>query len=220
MSNIINIKSCDGDFFDYDYYERGRETGKSWWENYRWMPRRSLREAFAYIDYFGINGDDYVLDVGTAKGFLVKAFRILDIKADGCDISKYALSFAPEGCWNCSEPESWDEHADFGYTHIVIKDVLEHLHVEDLNNLLDNMAKVCKKIMCVVPMGDEGRYRIPEYHYDISHVIAQDRIWWAGTFKMNKWEVIKEVNHVPGIKDNWFYVPDGNHVFVLEYKGA
>jgi len=37
-----------------------------------------------------------VLDVGCAKGFLVKAFRDQGIEAWGVDVSKYALAAAPE----------------------------------------------------------------------------------------------------------------------------
>lgn len=213
MTNEIEYT---GNFYDADYFERGRESGKGWLSNYHWMPQRTFREAFAFIDYFGINGNDYVLEVGTAKGFLVKALRILEIKTDGCDISEYALSFAPEGCWNCSDEKSWDEHANFGYTHIVIKDMLEHLTHKQLPKMLDNFSKVATKMMCVVPMGDNGKYRIPEYHTEISHIIIENEIWWAGTFKKQGWDLVKHTNYVPGLKDNWQYVENGNHVFVLE----
>ena len=93
----------EGTFYDADYFEKGQESGKGWLQNYRWMPRRTFKEALAIADYLELNDSSYVLDVGCAKGFIVKAMRYLDIKADGCDISDYALSFAPEGCWNCTD---------------------------------------------------------------------------------------------------------------------
>jgi len=206
-----------GDFYDADYYERGRQSGKGWLTNYRWMPIRSCKEALSFIDYFGLDSNSYVLDVGCAKGFIVKAFRQLEIKADGCDISDYALSFAPEGCWNCSDKSSWDKHSNTGYTHVIMKDVLEHLTKEQLIDMLDNISKVCSKIMCVIPMGDNGKYRIDEYHLEISHLIAENEDWWIKNFELNKWKVIKHCNHVQGLKDNWqdFAYGKGNHVFVL-----
>ena len=214
----ISYKEFTGDFYDDQYFENGKQSGKGWLERYRWLPRRTFREALAFIDYLGLDDNSYVLEVGTAKGFLVKALRILEIKADGCDISTYALSFAPDGCWNSSDPKTWEEHANMGYTHIVIKDMLEHLTKEQLPTMLDNFAKVAKKMMCVVPMGDFGRYRIPEYHVEISHLIAENEIWWINVFQSHGWQVVKHCNHVEGIKDNWFYVPNGNHVFVLEHE--
>jgi 2-polyprenyl-3-methyl-5-hydroxy-6-metoxy-1,4-benzoquinol methylase len=210
----------NGDFYDEDYFERGRTTGKSWLMNYRWMPKRSFKEAKAFISYFDIDEESYVLDVGCAKGFLVKAFRELGIKADGCDISDYALSFTPPGCWNCSEEDSWDEAVDEKYTHIVLKDVLEHLNEERLSKMLSHISKISSKMMCVIPMGEDGVYRIAEYHTDISHIVIENEEWWREQFKKAGWSIIKECPHVPGLKDNWQDHADGlgNHVFVLEKK--
>lgn len=214
----MSEKYFDGSFFDADYYERGQESGKGWLQNYHWMPRRSFREAFAFIEYLDLNDDSYILDIGCAKGFLVRAFRELEIKADGCDISEYALSFTPEGCWNCSEDSSWEERKNFGYTHVVIKDTLEHLNESQLKKILFNISLVTNNMMCVVPMGDSGKYRIEEYSIEISHLIAEDEAWWRNLFVNNGWEVVKHCPHVPGLKDNWQHKADGlgNHVYVLK----
>jgi hypothetical protein len=187
-------------------------------QNYRFLPRRTIREALAFVDYLGLDENSYVLEVGTAMGFLVKCLRFLEIKADGCDISSYALSFAPEGCWNCTDEKTWDKHKDFGYTHILIKDMLEHVSKEQLQKILDNFTKVANKMMCVIPMGDNGKYRIPEYHLEISHLLIEDENWWRNEFEKKGWFVVKECNHVAGLKDNWYYCENGNHVFVLEKK--
>jgi cyclopropane fatty-acyl-phospholipid synthase-like methyltransferase len=203
------------EFYDADYYESGKQSGKGWLENYRWMPRRTLKEAYGFIDYLGLDDSSYVLDWGCGKGFIVKALRILEIKADGCDISEYSLQFAPDGCWNCSTDESWEQHRN-QYTHIIIKDVLEHLTVDQLKSQLQKFKIVAPKIMTVIPMGDNGLYRIPEYHTEVSHLIIENENWWRKTFFDAGWKVIKDTPHVNGIKDNWEHVHNGNHVFVLE----
>jgi len=212
------LSKFDGDFYDADYFERGKESGKGWLMNYRWMPRRSYKEAFGFIDYLELDDNSYILDVGCAKGFIVKALRGLDIKADGADISNYALSFAPEGCWNCTHSKSWDDHKDKGYTHVIMKDVFEHIDDGQISNMLSNIGKVAKTIMCVMPMGDNGQYRIQEMHEEISHVIIQNEEWWKKRFEKEGWKVKKSTSHVPGIKDNWQSFADGkgNHVFVIE----
>jgi SAM-dependent methyltransferase len=208
----------DGDFYDEDYFKKGRQSGKGWLSDYHFMPRRSFREAFAFIDTLNLDDDSYVLDAGCAMGFLVKALRYLEIKADGCDISSYALSFSPKGCWNCTEDNSWNEHSENLYTHIVIKDMLEHLTENQLDKILYNFSKVAPKIMCVIPMGDNGKYRIPEYHIEISHLIAENEEWWMDKFEENGWTIKNYYHHIKGIKDNWVYVPNGNCVFILEKK--
>jgi cyclopropane fatty-acyl-phospholipid synthase-like methyltransferase len=78
-------KEFTGDFYDADYFERGRESGKGWLQNYHWMPRRSFKEAFAFISYLELDETHYVLDFGCAKGFLVRAIRELEIMAEGCE---------------------------------------------------------------------------------------------------------------------------------------
>jgi SAM-dependent methyltransferase len=202
----------EGDFYDKDYFENGQESGKGWLQNYRWMPRRTFREAFSIVDYLDIDDDSHILDVGCAKGFIV---RELEYKADGCDISEYALSFAPEGCWNCTD---WTSHYNFGYTHILIKDMLEHLTLKQLDEMLQTLKNVANIIMCVVPMGDDGVYRIPEYHMEISHLIAEDENWWINVFEKNGWSIAKHDAVVPGMKDNWSDRANGlgNHTFVLQ----
>ncbi len=58
----------------------------------RWRP-----VAKDIVDHFGLKPGDRVLDIGCAKGFLVKDLLELGIDAYGLDVSKYALM-------NC-EPE-------------------------------------------------------------------------------------------------------------------
>lgn len=218
---MLNLSEpFEGSFFDADYFENGRTTGKSWLMNYHWMPRRSFKEAFAYIDYLELDDESYVLDFGCAKGFIVKALRKLEIKSDGCDISEYALSFAPKGCWNCSDINSWDKYINYKYTHIIVKDVFEHLTVAKLDETLKNIKKLSNTIMCVIPMRDCGVYRIPEYHKDMSHLIAEDEIWWTNKFAENEWNVEKNCPYVVGLKDNWKSYANGvgNHVFIIKSK--
>jgi hypothetical protein len=218
-SEYLN-KPFNGNFYDADYFERGQETGKGWLQNYRWLPRRTFKEALSIADYLDLNEKSYVLDVGCAKGFIVKAFRQLEIKADGCDISEYALSYAPTGCWNCSEKSSWDTHSSFGYTHIVVKDMLEHLTMIQLKELLSNCSKVANTLLCVIPIGDSGIYRIPEYHMEVSHLIAEDENWWIKKFEECGWGIEKHCPHINGLKDNWQSHANGigNHVFVIKTK--
>jgi hypothetical protein len=210
-------KEFDGSFYDENYFEHGPESGKGWLRDYHWMPRRTFKEAFAFIDTLGLDETSYVLEVGTAKGFLIRAFRELEIKADGCDISGYSLKFAPDGCWNCTDEKSWDEHANFGYTHIAIKDMLEHLTKKQLPRMLNNFSKVANKMMCVIPMGDGNKYEILEYECEVSHIIKENMQWWKDIFEINGWKVIEDYDNIKGLKDNWYKInKNGNHVFVLE----
>lgn len=211
----------DGGFYDEDYYERGRESGKGWLQNYRWMPLRSYREALAFIEYGAIAEAQRILDVGCAKGFLVRAFNQLGYDAEGCDISYYALFHAQQmgvDVWNCDSDGAWHDHS-MRYDIAVCKDVLEHIPHDALPLMLKNIAMVSRRFMCVVPVGENGRYIIPEYHSEVTHVIVETPEWWGAAFEASGWKVIDHCPHVPGLKDNWYAVqPTGNHVFLLEFQ--
>jgi SAM-dependent methyltransferase len=209
----------DASYFDEDYFERGRQTGKSLYENYRWQPRRSYREALAIIDAMGITNGSALLDVGCAKGFLVRALRDLGVDAEGCDVSEYALVHADEAArrwlWRPTEAE-WLERT-CRYQHAFAKDVLEHCDVDEAERLLRDVLRCAGRLMAVVPRGDAGRYRIAEYHGDPSHVLVLNEVEWEAMFAAAGWRVQRFSHHEPGIKDNWFRLePAGNAVFLLE----
>jgi len=69
------------------YFDGPREYGYGGYRyDGRWVP-----VAQTMIDHFGLKPGDRLLDVGCAKGFLVKDFLSLGIDAFGLDISEYAL---------------------------------------------------------------------------------------------------------------------------------
>jgi ubiquinone/menaquinone biosynthesis C-methylase UbiE len=81
--------------YDFDYFDGKREYGYGGFRyDGRWLP-----VARDIIDHFQLKPGDRVLDVGCAKGFLVKDLMLAcpGLEAFGLDISNYALQ-------NC-EPE-------------------------------------------------------------------------------------------------------------------
>ena len=75
--------------FNEDYYEDGVRKGISGYEDYKWMPTRSIPEALDIKNNFHFKT---CVDYGCAKGFLVNALRLLGCEAYGEDISEYALT--------------------------------------------------------------------------------------------------------------------------------
>jgi len=92
--------------FDKDYFDSGRK--EPWcYRSYSFDDHYPLFQLVSMGIKMNFN-PKRVLDVGCAKGFMVKAFRDQGIEAWGVDVSEYALSAAPE-------------------------DVRRHLHKVDLN---------------------------------------------------------------------------------------
>ena len=48
-----------------------------------------------------------------------------------------------------------------------------------LHRTLRDAANMGIKLYVLVPLGDMGRYRIPDYELDASHIIAEDEDWWC-----------------------------------------
>jgi ubiquinone/menaquinone biosynthesis C-methylase UbiE len=70
------------------YFDGPREYGYGGYRyDGRWKP-----VANDIVEHFGLEPGDRVLDVGCAKGFLVKDLLAIGIDAYGVDISRYALT--------------------------------------------------------------------------------------------------------------------------------
>lgn len=78
--------------YDKEYFDGPREFGYGGYRyDGRWKP-----VAQDIINYYNLSKNSKVLDIGCAKGFLVKDLVDLGIDAYGLDISKYAIENAPE----------------------------------------------------------------------------------------------------------------------------
>ena len=195
--------------YDKDYFECGEEKKISCYTNYHWMPTRTLTTASVLIRRANITIDDTILDYGCAKGFLVKAFYWLGYDAFGTDTSKYALKtadaeiksrlFLPR---NIPEPQ---------YDIVIGKDILEHIPYENINGFLKNIFSLTKKKnVFVIPLGDRnGKYVIPRFELDKTHIIKEPQDWWLEQIKIAGGTPINFTDDVKDIKPNW-NVPNGN----------
>lgn len=200
--------------FDETYYENGVAAGVSGYTDYRWRPEYVLPLANEikrrYIT--PIKDANTVLDYGCAKGFLVKAFRLLGVEAFGFDISSYATA-------NC-EPEvrqfvSCVAPEPAGV--VVSKDTLEHVAYADIDGVLARLYELTIRTGIVtVPLGDNNLYRIREYELDRTHVIRQDEVWWIEHFRAAGFTIEEFYYDFPGAKEHWVKQhPYGNGTFIL-----
>lgn len=197
--------------FNKDYYEDGIRKGISGYENYKWMPTRSLPEALDIKNNFKFNT---CLDYGCAKGFLVHALRILGYNAFGEDISEYAL----KNCIKDVKPFvslPTKKHYDL----IIAKDILEHVTEENLPSVLKNIHQRGKEFFFVIPLGDKDRFRIREYEVDITHVTKKDEQWWINLFNKYGFK-LKDFSYSFGsMKEKWLPIHKyGNGFFTLVKK--
>lgn len=213
-----------------NYYERGVQTGESLYTDYRWIPELTIPLAATLCEQLGIEPGARVLDFGCAKGYLVKALRLLGRDAFGCDSSRYAISKAPEDVapflrWlrpgNIENGTAWRRALDAGFDWVIAKDVLEHLpdRVSVLAALQVLRADTNGKgrLWAAIPLGDgNGKYVVPAYELDKTHRIRWTLEQWCDAFDGAGWKVKSASYTMPRVKENWQKWEKGNGFFVCE----
>ena len=202
----------NSDFYDKDYYEHGIKTGKSCYNRYRWMPEETIAMATSMINHLGMKPRAKVLEIGCAFGYLVKALRLLGIRAWGTDISQYAINHVDsEVVKYCSLPlEKIYEKYDF----CIAKDVFEHIKPDSLFELIKNIP--ARKLFVIVPLGEKGIYFALENSLDKSHVICEDEQWWMRFFRQAGWGLGYYSFGIPGIKEAYKNIPRAHGFFTLQ----
>jgi hypothetical protein len=183
--------------FDADYFERGEALGLSLYTDYRWLPELTIPLAHELVTTLGIGRDKTILDFGCAKGFLVKALRLLHYEAHGFDISDYALAAAPTEIRPYLHKQMrWD--SPFSWT--IAKDVLEHIPYDHIDAVLSAIRANTDCAFAIVPLGDGYRYNAPDYERDVTHFIREGYAWWGDHFADAGFEVTDISTDMPFIK--------------------
>jgi cyclopropane fatty-acyl-phospholipid synthase-like methyltransferase len=211
------------EFYDKDYYERGPETGKSLYSLYRWIPELTIPLAHHISVLLDMKPTESVLDYGCAKGYLLKAFKLLGHKTvAGVELSDYAIQNADPDVRNCiSDLNQFvkNVHSGVTYDHIICKDVLEHINEEYLDDLLKYyFYKICKKrLFILVPLGENDKYIIPEYEKDKSHILRKNREWWESKIEQAGFKLSFSTCDVEYFKMNWESLhPEGNLIIIAD----
>lgn len=209
--------------FDKDYYENGVQKRISGYTNYHWRPEYVLPMANWIRERFGTAK---TMDFGCAKGYLVRALRMLGVDAWGYDISDYAVESADQDVAQYLRSKKElvaDPYSGWGsneFSTIIAKDTLEHVPYSEIDQVLDILQFYLHSgghAFIVVPLGENGSYRIREYELDATHCIREDEVWWIGRFAAHGFKTVGFHYALPGVKDHWTKAhPHGNGMFTLE----
>ena len=222
MPKVLRLKKIlgvDPEMYCEDYFERGLESGLSAYQNYRWIPELTIPMAMTIIDYLGLKRHHTILDFGCAKGYLVKALRLLYRHAWGIDVSRYAI----DNCDSAVEDfvalrESAGEiDLPKKFDYCIAKDVFEHISEAGLDFELSRLN--CKYIFAVIPLGDSEIYRAPINNCDRTHQICANEYWWIQFFKDHGWDLEDFRLQIPGIKDHYYdKFPDAHGFFLVSNR--
>ena len=138
--------------WDFDYWDGDRRIN---YGGYKYIPGRLEKVARKLVDYYQLNNDSKILDIGCGKGFLIYDFLKILPQATiyGLDISSYAI--------NNSKPELRDNLYlgnannlpwENDYFDLVISiNTLHNLYIYDLEQSILEIERVSKsfKYVCI-----------------------------------------------------------------------
>jgi 2-polyprenyl-3-methyl-5-hydroxy-6-metoxy-1,4-benzoquinol methylase len=189
--------------YDKDYFENGVASNKSNYIDYSWARLGSYFQKTAkhIVDKFAPSSS---LDVGCAKGFLVRALSDLGVDAHGIDPSEYAFDEVPADIKGRTvigiAQEIYLEDSTFDV--VTCFDVLEHIPEDDIPQVLSELFRVSKQWVILRVVTKE----LPD-DVDASHATIHDKDWWI--------EKIKEAGGIVEPTENyvnptvwWFNVPE------------
>lgn len=169
--------------FGESYFET-LDGGEGYTDSTMWEDiAHAIKETFG-IDRAGgrdISAEMNVLDVGCAKGYLVRHLRRRGFDAWGVDISTYALEHAPEDVATYLRwfNLAWVDDSHFGreaFRLVTCLETLEHIDEEHVGWALRHLYNL------LVPEGEavlticvEGQ---PGWDTDPTHVTIRRRAWW------------------------------------------
>ena len=188
--------------YNEDYYTRGEALGISNYSDYRWMPDASLPMVDHLKRFLHIQDGESLIEIGTARGYAVKALRMRSVNAWGYDISKWAV----ENCDPQVKQYVTNDNAILRnpYDFLYMKDAAEHCTVEQLCEMLPPVLRNIRKTACfIVPLARDtgGPYINPLDQKDATHIIRwtmQD--WLTFLQKMDCSFVVSGSYRVPLLK--------------------
>lgn len=167
--------------FTEDYFLRGPETGLSNYVDYSWR-EETVPACQKIMHYLGAHIFDSLLEIGCARGYYVKALRLLCYRAYGHDISEWAVA-------NCDpEVKSFvsTEYPKRAFDWCLAKDVAEHMDPKELLLLLCKLNdQISKGMLFIVPLSKVrgGDYIRKEDNVDSTHVIRWPLDDWISFFE-------------------------------------
>lgn len=143
-----------------------------------------------WLDYFK---NKEVLDCGCGRGPYMFAWNMYGVKANGFDISKYAVTHSLLGNGNIWIGNVLEEPISLKFELVTAIDLLEHLKYDDLDLALKNISKMTKKnVLFSIPfIGD------PNLENDNTHVIKETKDWWLD--KLEEYFIIEDA------PKNWLF---------------
>jgi ADP-heptose:LPS heptosyltransferase/2-polyprenyl-3-methyl-5-hydroxy-6-metoxy-1,4-benzoquinol methylase len=178
-------KPIPGSWYDADYFEHGLKS--NWRDGYSWQSFEGLfRDTARFLIEVFADAESF-LDVGCAKGFLVRTLRESGKDAWGCDHSAFAIAHADE----TTRPHLIERCAtrlqpDRRFDVTVAMNLLESLTEDQARTFLSAARRWTRQALVAVVQTTEAGPSEPDS--DLSRVIRRPHSWWQQLFVDCGWQ--------------------------------
>jgi ADP-heptose:LPS heptosyltransferase/glycosyltransferase involved in cell wall biosynthesis len=180
-----------GEWYDEDYFETGIKS--NWHQGYSWTLFEGVfRECAAFLTAIFPTAHSY-LDIGCAKGFLVRTLREAGKECWGFDHSPWAIAQAEAGVQPFLTLASVDAVSfERRFDLVLAFDILQQLTESQIVSFLSRVrAWTDIGMVAVIPSftdaEEEQRYNETRHTSDLAHITMHTRHWWHDVFLRAGW---------------------------------
>ncbi len=177
-----------GAWFDSDYFETGLKS--NWHDGYSWKSFSGLFQETARLLVDLFPEARTFLDVGCAKGFLVRSLREQGKEAWGIDFSPWAIRNGERSCTEYLKLASVDDFAiERRFDLILAFSVFESLTEAQVRNFLRRFRSAGSMLFAVVHTLERSvaAQSPPVQDHDLSHITLRPRQWWDVELREAGW---------------------------------
>jgi cyclopropane fatty-acyl-phospholipid synthase-like methyltransferase len=200
--NITSTASASEQQYDQDYFMHGVT---SCYNNFHYMRELGITRANAFIKATNAKKDSKILDYGCGMGPITAALTTdLGYDAIGVDGSEWAaancLAQAKGHVFSLKECPL-EKFADKTFDVTIAKDVFEHIPLEQLHHVVDELMRISSKVIFLVPFCDaNGHFICAEDEKDTSHITRLTKEAWLAEFPYKTTEHTEVAKIVKGAK--------------------
>ena len=170
--------------FGKEFFDGDRRHG---YGGFTYHPRFWQPVVPTFRDYYSLTGESAVLDVGCAKGFMVRDFKelILGISVNGIDISGYAIGCAEEDISDNLKVADARElpFDDDSFDLVVSINTIHNLDREGVAQALGEIERVSRSFSYVTVdayRNEEERERMMKWNLTARTILSDSE--WVGLF--------------------------------------
>jgi len=170
--------------FGKEFFDGDRRHG---YGGFTYHPRFWQPVVPTFRDYYSLDGESAVLDVGCAKGFMVRDFKesISGISVNGIDISDYAIGCAEEDVSDDLKVADARElpFDDASFDLVVSINTIHNLDREGVVQALGEIERVSRSFSYVTVdayRNEEERERMMKWNLTAQTILSDSE--WVGLF--------------------------------------